>query len=47
MSAPPGGQLSDGIAALNNKVASNLPPNILTLVANWAWFRPQYLPGAR
>lgn len=25
---------------------NNLPPNILTLVANWAWFRPQYLPFA-
>jgi len=25
---------------------NNLPPNILTLVANWAWFKPQYLPFA-
>ncbi|BCJ49590.1 hypothetical protein Asp14428_10650 [Actinoplanes sp. NBRC 14428] len=25
---------------------NNLPPNILTMVANWAWFRPQYLPFA-
>jgi arabinofuranan 3-O-arabinosyltransferase len=25
---------------------NNLPQNILTLVANWAWFRPQYLPFA-
>jgi arabinofuranan 3-O-arabinosyltransferase len=28
-------------AQINNTV-----PNILTLVANWAWFRPQYLPFA-
>jgi arabinofuranan 3-O-arabinosyltransferase len=25
---------------------NNLPPNILTMVANWAWFLPQYLPFA-
>ncbi|WP_244945091.1 hypothetical protein [Couchioplanes caeruleus] len=25
---------------------NNTPPNILTMVANWAWFRPQYLPYA-
>ncbi|MEV4706339.1 hypothetical protein [Actinoplanes sp. NPDC049316] len=25
---------------------NNTPPNILTMVANWAWFRPQYLPFA-
>jgi arabinofuranan 3-O-arabinosyltransferase len=25
---------------------NNLAPNILTMVANWAWFRPQYLPFA-
>ncbi|MEU7907597.1 hypothetical protein [Actinoplanes sp. NPDC049118] len=25
---------------------NNSPPNILTMVANWAWFRPQYLPFA-
>ncbi|GAA3338425.1 hypothetical protein GCM10020358_18440 [Amorphoplanes nipponensis] len=25
---------------------NNLPQNIVTLVANWAWFRPQYLPFA-
>jgi arabinofuranan 3-O-arabinosyltransferase len=25
---------------------NNLPQNILTMVANWAWFRPQYLPFA-
>jgi arabinofuranan 3-O-arabinosyltransferase len=25
---------------------NNTIPNILTLVANWAWFRPQYLPFA-
>lgn len=25
---------------------NNLPPNILTMVANWAWYRPQYLPFA-
>ncbi len=28
-------------ATINNTI-----PNILTLVANWAWFRPQYLPFA-
>ena len=28
-------------AQINNQI-----PNILTLVANWAWFRPQYLPFA-
>ena len=28
-------------AQINNTV-----PNILTLVANWAWYRPQYLPFA-
>ncbi|MEV6601502.1 hypothetical protein AB0M36_32315 [Actinoplanes sp. NPDC051346] len=25
---------------------NNIPPNVLTMVANWAWFRPQYLPFA-
>jgi arabinofuranan 3-O-arabinosyltransferase len=25
---------------------NNVPPNILTMVANWAWFLPQYLPFA-
>ncbi|BEL07952.1 hypothetical protein Q0Z83_061430 [Actinoplanes sichuanensis] len=25
---------------------NNIPPNILTMVANWAWFLPQYLPFA-
>ena len=25
---------------------NNMPPNMLTMVANWAWFRPQYLPFA-
>lgn len=25
---------------------NNSPPNILTMVANWAWTRPQYLPFA-
>lgn len=25
---------------------NNIVPNILTMVANWAWFRPQYLPFA-
>ncbi|RZU54392.1 arabinofuranan 3-O-arabinosyltransferase [Krasilnikovia cinnamomea] len=25
---------------------NNSPQNILTMVANWAWFRPQYLPFA-
>ena len=25
---------------------NNLPPNVLTMVANWAWYRPQYLPFA-
>ena len=28
-------------ATINNTI-----PNIMTLVANWAWFRPQYLPFA-
>jgi arabinofuranan 3-O-arabinosyltransferase len=28
-------------ATINNTI-----PNILTMVANWAWFRPQYLPFA-
>ena len=28
-------------ATVNNTI-----PNILTMVANWAWFRPQYLPFA-
>lgn len=28
-------------AQINNTV-----PNVLTMVANWAWFRPQYLPFA-
>ena len=26
--------------------ANNSVPNVLTMVANWAWFRPQYLPFA-
>ena len=25
---------------------NNVVPNVLTLVANWAWYRPQYLPFA-
>ncbi|MER7072450.1 hypothetical protein [Terrabacter sp. NPDC000476] len=25
---------------------NNVPQNVLTMVANWAWFRPQYLPFA-
>nr|BFE73333.1 hypothetical protein GCM10020092_066340 [Actinoplanes digitatis] len=25
---------------------NNVPQNIITMVANWAWFRPQYLPFA-
>ncbi len=29
-------------AQINNK-----PENVLTMVANWAWFRPQYLPFAQ
>ena len=38
--------ITSGEILIGDRVVNNLPPNILTMVANWAWFRPQYLPFA-